>query len=248
MIRKVYVIFILLIAGASRLFAQEAQASAGGADITNTSFGFSFQYVNSDYKIIKKATWQNYYFDPNSTSNVPVPNTKLLGISSSGSPGFAVGFIYRRLLNDYLEIRTTPSLVFADHNLTYQYFDSTYNKQKSINLTQADIPLSIKLKSERYGNLRAYLIGGVKYSLGIGSQKKDEANTPPLDRSVVTNRGYASYEAGIGFDIYFDYFKLSPEIKISNSFNNILTPGDNPYSTPLEKLFLHTVVFSLNFE
>jgi len=60
--------------------------------------------------------------------------------------------------------------------------------------------------------------------------------------------GFGSYEVGLGFDIYFEFFKLSPEIKLSNSIGNVLVNGDNPYSTPINKLTLHTISFSLIFE
>ena len=60
--------------------------------------------------------------------------------------------------------------------------------------------------------------------------------------------GFGSYEAGLGCDIYFEYFKLSPEIKIANSLGNILVPQAQPFSAPLSKLGLHTIMFSLIFE
>ena len=53
---------------------------------------------------------------------------------------------------------------------------------------------------------------------------------------------------GIGFDLYFEYFKLSPEIKLSNSFGNVLLPETHPFSAPINKLSLHTIMFSLYFE
>jgi len=60
--------------------------------------------------------------------------------------------------------------------------------------------------------------------------------------------GFGSYEAGIGCDIYFEFFKLSPEIKIANSFGNVLVAQNQPFSVPIDKLFLHTIMFSLSFE
>ena len=72
--------------------------------------------------------------------------------------------------------------------------------------------------------------------------------TDPLQQLVRNKNGFGSYEVGLGCDIYFEYFKLSPEIKISNSFGNLLIPEDNPYATPINKLSLHTVTFSLIFE
>jgi hypothetical protein len=95
--------------------------------------------------------------------------------------------------------------------------------------------------------MRAYIMGGVKYSQAIGSQKKDPTDDP-LAKLVKNVSGFGSYEAGLGLDIYFEFFKLSPEIRFSNSFGNILVPETHPFSAPINKLSLHNVMFSLYFE
>ncbi len=105
----------------------------------------------------------------------------------------------------------------------------------------------MKLKSDRIGDFRAYILGGVKYTLAIGGKKAD-ADIDPLDKLVKNVGGFGSYEAGLGCDIYFEFFKLSPEIKIANSFGNVLVPENHPYSSPISSLGLHTLTFSLIFE
>jgi hypothetical protein len=226
------------------LFAQRVPAWGGGADFQDLSFGFSFTYVSSDFKIVKKPDWRNPYFDVPANAYITSP---LNSISSKSLPGFAVGFVTRYRLTEHLEARTTPSLVFADRNLTYTYVNPDQNQSKQVQSTTIDVPLSIKLKSDRLGDFRAYVLGGFKYSHAIGS-KKNDANLDPLDKLVRNVGGYSSYEAGLGCDIYFEYFKLSPEIKISNSFGNMLVPDNNPFSSPMSKLSLHTIMFSLFFE
>jgi hypothetical protein len=91
------------------------------------------------------------------------------------------------------------------------------------------------------------MLAGVKYSSAIGS-KKNPPEVNPVDAVLRNKSGFGSYEVGLGCDIYFEFFKLSPELKISNSFNNILVPEANPYATPINSLSLHTVTFSLIFE
>ena len=98
-------------------------------------------------------------------------------------------------------------------------------------------------------NFRVYLIGGVKYSLDIVSKKKtNDLDFAYIDKLVKNKRSILAYEAGIGFDFYFEFFKLSPEIKLSHSVGSVLDPSDNPYSSPLDKLFLRNLQFSLYFE
>ncbi len=247
MIKNGYLTIILILFCSNFLLAQEVVVPAwgGGADQTDLSFGFTFSYVTNNYKIVKKTNWRSPYYDPGSGKNI---TDSLNSISSNKLPGFAIGFITRYSLNDHLEIRSTPSLVFGDRSITYTYADPTENVTKQMQPTIVDFPLSFKLKSDRVGNFRAYILGGVKYSEQIGKGQADDANDDPLQKLVKTSTGYGSYEAGLGFDFYFEFFKLSPEIKISNSFGNVLVPEQQPFSAPISKLSLHTIMFSLLFE
>ena len=250
MIKKRYLTLIILRFCSNLLFAQDPQppspfAWGGGADQQDLSFGFSFSYVNTYFKIQKNPNWRSPFLDKEN-GNAPV-TSDLNSLSSPNSPGFAVGFLTRYRITEHLEARITPSLVFADRELSYVYANPNDDVTKSVNATTVDFPLLLKLKSDRLGNFRAYLIGGVKYSYAIGANKSD-ADAALLDKTVKNVSGYSSYEAGVGCDIYFEYFKLSPEIKLSNSIGNVLVSENQPFSAPISKLSLHTVMFSLIFE
>lgn len=246
---KKYILFLSMFFWVKSVSAQQVtQAWAGGADQSKFSFGYTFQYVNSSYKILKKPDWRTPYFDQGTNRNV---TDSLNSISSPGTSGFALGFLARYSVTDNLEIRTVPTLSFTDRVLNYQYRtqDLAPDKMMTVSTTQAEFPLELKLKSNRIGNFRAYVLGGVKYAYGIGNQSKgNEADLAPLDRKLKNVRNFSSYVAGFGCDIYLEYFKLSPEIKLSNSFGNVLYPENHPYANPLDKLFLHNIMFSLFFE
>jgi hypothetical protein len=239
--RYLAIIFILFCSKA--LFAQ-APAWGGGADQADFSFGFTFQYVISNFKIDKKPDWRTPYFDPGVNRII---TDSLKSIGSKGSPGFAVSFLLRYRISEHLEVRTTPGLVFADRTVNYTYPDASQNVDKPVQATMIEFPLSLKLKSDRIQDFRAYVMAGVKYSDAIGA-KKNKPETYPLDAILTNKNGFGSYELGLGCEIYFEYFKLMPEVKVSNSFGNILTPENNPFSSPISKLSLHTVTFSLIFE
>jgi hypothetical protein len=243
MIKYSYLTIVLLLLSSSTLLAQ-VPAWGGGADLTDLSFGFSFSYVTDYYKIDKKPNWRDPFFDPSVNKYITTP---LNSISSKNSPGFAIGFITRYRLTDHFEARVNPALVFSDRALSYAYENSAQDVTKQVQATTVDFPLLFKLKSDRLQDFRAYIIGGVKYSVAIGSKKTDPG-TDPLNKLVKNVGSFGSYEAGLGCDIYFEFFKLSPEIKVSNSFGNLLVPENHPYSSPINKLGLHTIMFSLIFE
>jgi hypothetical protein len=247
MIRTRCLVIVVLICCSNFLFAQQlVPAWGGGADENDLSFGFSFSYVSSGFKIVKNPDWRAPFLDAN--DNFRQVTDSLNSISSKTMKGFAVGFITRYRLTDHLEVRVTPSLVFADRGLSYKYINPEQDVDKLIQTTTVDFPLSMKLKSDRIANMRAYLLGGIKFSGAIGSKGSNDANLDLLEKLVKNRKGYTSYEVGFGFDIYFEYFKMSPEIKLSNSFGNMLVTENHPFSAPISKLSLQTVMFSLFFE
>ncbi len=239
-----YLILIGLLMCCQGLLAQSVPVWGGGADQKDISAGFSFSYVSSYYKIDRKPNWRDPYFDASGTKITDA----LTNISSDNAPGFAVGFFARYSVNDHLEVRPGINLIFADRAVRYQYVTESQNQTKSIRATLVDLPLQLKLKSDRLGNYRAYLLGGIKYSKALGNKENADVNAAPSEKLLKTINGYGSYEVGLGMDIYFEFFKLSPEIKISNSFGNLLLRENNAFAAPINSLGLHTVMFSLHFE
>ncbi|NQX54307.1 type IX secretion/gliding motility protein PorT/SprT [Pedobacter panaciterrae] len=223
-----------------------AQNWGGGVDDSNLHFGFTFQYLSSEYKILKRPDWREFKNILPEDLDPP----KLTGISSDSSPGFGIGFVVNKRLIENADLRFTPILVFNDRVLTFHHDELKDNVERKISSTLVEFPLGIKLKSDRRNNFRAYMIGGAKYSMDISSKKKtNNANiTDPGEKMVNNVRNYLSYEAGLGFDLYFEYFKMSPEIKLSYSFNSVLKDEPNRYSYPIDKLMLRHVTFSLFFE
>jgi hypothetical protein len=244
MIKTRYLIIVVLLFCGNALHAQFVPAWGGGADEKDFSAGFTFSYVSSYFKIDKKPNWRAPYFD-NTHSQV---TDSARSISSADAPGFAVGFLGRYRLTEHLEVRANPGLIFADRSLSYTYNTSTQDRVKPVHATLIDFPVSMKLKSDRIGNLRAYVLGGVKYSQSLGSKSDENATSAPLEKMVRNVNGYGSYEVGFGFDIYFEFFKMSPEVKLSNSFGNVLLRDNTAFSSPIDKLTLHTLMFSLHFE
>lgn len=239
----------LFVLGSICAFAQTGQGGnwGGGADEQIFSPGFVFQFISSEYKIFKKPSWQEPYENPD------VPGQYLTGqlksISSTPSPGFGLGFIAAFKLQEHTDLRITPALMFLDRTLNYEYEDPAMNRQQKVPTTTVEFPLGIKLKSDRRLNFRSYILAGGKYSMDIISKKKtDDSGLALTEKFVKNKKSFFSYEVAIGFDFYFEWFKLSPEFKLSNSIGNVLKKEDHPYSRPLEKLYTRNFQFSLYFE
>jgi hypothetical protein len=249
---KTFICFIISVS-ALNSFAQGNYG--GGVDDQNLHFGFGFQYISSEFKIQKFADWQKPAFE----DGVQV-TSGLKSIRSIQNPGFGIGFVSDLYITPNVNLRFTPVFVFADRIIDYQFTDSmSYDRhglkspdgftRRTVNSTMFEFPLGVKLKSDRRNNFRAYLLAGIKYGIDIGAKKNaDDAGDIAVQKQLKNSKGILSYDIGIGFDLYFEFFKLSPEIKLSNSIKSILLKEDHPYASPIEKLYLRNFVFSLYFE
>ncbi|TZF84884.1 PorT family protein [Pedobacter sp. BS3] len=262
MTKRLIAVYALLLSG----FAANAQNWAGGVDDEALHFGFMFQYISSEYKILKKTDWRNPYPNPDIPGKYITDS--LNSIYSKSATGFGLGFVVNFRLGENADIRFTPGLSFADRMLYYEYPNSggphtdpgvpepnTYVSleenplTKKVPSTMVDFPLGLKIKSNRLMNFRAYFLTGIKYSTDIVSKKKlDDSGNDWLEKYVKNQRHILSYEVGVGFDLYFEFFKMTPELKFSQSINSVLKPEDQPFSKPLDKLFLRNIQFSLFFE
>ena len=162
--------------------------------------------------------------------------------------GLNLGIVSDLHLGDHWNIRFIPSLAFTQRNITYslRLADSTFNPVvKKVESTYLEFPLDLKLKSDRIGNYRIYVLAGAKYGIDMISQAKVLAK----DKDIIKLQRFDyGYEVGFGFDFYLTYFKFSPEIKMYNGLNNLLVQDHRTYSAPLKALYSKTFLVSFNFE
>jgi len=183
-------------------------------------------------------------------------NTMNFGITTNDSiqvsklsPGFSVGIISDLRLTRYFNLRVTPTLHFGDRTLNYKFNSGT--DSTSITSVLICLPVYLKYSAERKDNYRPYLIwgGGVYYDMGRNKDKP--VLLKPLDFYT---------EFGVGCDIYFSFFKLSPELKFAIGFNDMLTPYEIPippeepkldkvkFTTPIKRLTSRMLTLTFNFE
>lgn len=161
--------------------------------------------------------------------------------------GFSLGAIVDFKVNKHLNIRFLgPNIAFAQRNLFYDFSDNTKNRRAEIESTYLNFPINIKLRSERHRNVRFYVIGGALYSHDLSSNIS--APRSLNDPVVAVKPNTFSYEVGAGIDLYFPYFKLSPEIKFTQSFGNVLVPDEFVYTRSLSSLYSRILTLSFHFE
>lgn len=165
-------------------------------------------------------------------------------VEAPWSPGFSLGFIVNYRLADLFDLRITPKVAFYEHRLKYLFTDDTPTQEQIVETTMVELPLLLKYKSERRGNIRMYMIGGVKPGIEASGKNRIENATSELE----VKGGNLNLDFGFGFDMYYPLFKFSPEIRFSKGLMNILDNTSNQYGRPLDRLNTNTITIYLLFQ
>lgn len=170
-------------------------------------------------------------------------NDSIQAITSSRGPGFNLGIVSNLALGKYFDLRFVPALVFGDKRLNYTIRDSSVSR--TIESIILDFPVTVRFKSQPIGDVKFYVLMGMKYSLDLASNAKARR----ADDQVKVYRNDVSLEYGLGMQIFFPLFIFSPEIKFSQGIMNLHARNpDLIYSSPIDKLFSRTLTLSLHFE
>ena len=166
---------------------------------------------------------------------------------SEDQKGFNLGIVSNLRLGKYTDLRFIPTLVFGERILNYSFNNQSNlpSQEKRIESTMIDFPFSLKYKSERYNNFRTYVMCGIKYSLDIASQSEIDDEGQEL---VKLNNHDLMIEGGFGIDFYLQYFKFSPQIKLSHGIINILTKDSTLYTETINNLKTSSWMISFTFE
>jgi hypothetical protein len=158
-------------------------------------------------------------------------------------PGFSLGFIVNYRLHEFVDFRLTPEVAFYEHKLRYNFTDGT-SIEELVETTMVEFPFLLKYKSMRRGNVRMYMIGGIKPGIEASGKKEIENTTTQLEVKNLS----LNLEAGLGFDLYFPLFKFSPEIRFSKGISDVLDNTENKFGQPLRRLNTNTITVYLLFQ
>jgi hypothetical protein len=166
-------------------------------------------------------------------------------IESAHYPGFGLGGLVNFRLAESWDLRTMLNIQFARRDMNYQ-FTNNVKKIAEMEATYLEIPFTFEYKSVRHKNVRVYALAGFTYRFDFTSDADtDRSDTKPI---VALYPNTLTYDVGIGLDIYYEFFKLSPEIKLSNGIGNQLVPDEFVYASSLGRVSPKLIQFSLIFQ
>ena len=231
-----YLIILLLFLGISDSYGQRRKKPQNliRYDFKKLHFGFTLGMNELNFNIKKNSN--------------TITNDTLLTLLSNSQKGFNLGIVSNLRIGKYTDLRFIPTLVFGERHLHYGFIDNngvSDEKVKRIESTLIDFPVYIKYKSERYNNFRTYVLGGIKYSLDIASQDKIDDEGQEI---VKLKKNDLMGEIGFGIDFYLEYFKFSPQIKLSYGILNLLSKDETVYTKSINHLSTNGWIISFTFE
>jgi len=165
------------------------------------------------------------------------------------SGGFGLGLLATVRISDRFQFRFNPQLEFTARNILYTLkypdIDDQTKVSKPIESVTVSFPFQLKLQSDRIGNFRVYMLGGVKGDIDLASNARAKRS---VDLVKIKKYDYG-VELGLGFNFFFQQFILSPEIKLSNGIPNLHARDPSLiYSSVLDKIQSRMIVFSIHIE
>jgi len=198
--------------------------------------GIGFLYDNSHLQVTAHPTF--------------LQSDSVLYVNPMNSGGFGVSGMFTFRLANHFEFRFAfPEFIFSSNSISYHIQHPPEGEQvmatKQIQSLLLGFPAQVKFLSDRIGNFRVYMLGGInyRYDLASNSSARKAENLVKLTPSDL------SVEAGLGFQFYFPVFILSPELKISEGIKNIHSRDPSlQYSNVIDKLKSRQIIFSIIFE
>jgi len=208
--KKVFFLFIFFMAfqttEAQWLFSKEKLKNKENFDKQRWSWGYFLGFNSYDFK-----------FDyEEGASDVIVEK----------SIGFNVGLLGNLRINDYIDLRLEPGVVFASRNLTFP--DIPEDNFREVKSTYVHIPLLVKFSTKRLNNFKPFVVAGVSTSINLSSNEKNPDDNNSGEFRMINSTNY--YEVGFGVDLYLPYFKFTPSIRGIFAISDELKQDDDPNS------------------
>ena len=235
--KKGFILSILIALGLS--FTVSAQKigrkNLAGFDNKTFHFGFILSGNKSDfsYSLVEDSAF----------------TSGLMGISNAPQSGFNLALLGSAKLGRHLSLRFVPGLSFQDRGLNYVFaqnfgVDNILKRTEAVNL---DLPILLKIRTDRLTNFAAYALVGAKFSKDMQSQESVNQQLENDDILRIESSNY-SLDLGAGIDFFLPFFKFAIEVKTELGLKNVLIDDNNDYTNPIDKLKTRSYIVSLCFE
>jgi hypothetical protein len=231
--RKIVLIVSLLFCSVASIAQSDRTINQEDHDDKPYHFGINIGYNESHFNFTHHPRFLQY--------------DSILDVESINNPGINLAWLVNVRMSNHFDIRLHPlDLTFSEKAFLYtQKYEADSSVTKKVQSITLSFPVNIAFSSDRIGNFKVYTMAGGKFDYDLASN----AGASKAEDLVKLNRSDMSVELGLGFHIYFPYFVLSPEIKLSSGLTNLHARDPNlKYSNVLDKINARMITFSLTVE
>lgn len=189
------------------LFGEEKIHNLPNFDKKTWSYGYYLGFNSYDFK-----------FDYKKENGAPTD------VFVKTNIGFNVGVVGNLRINDYIDLRLEPGVMFTKRDLIFPALKSDQADKsewlREVKSTYIHIPLLVKFSTKRLNNFKPFIVGGVSTSINLSSNEDNINDNTDGQFRMKTNTYY--YEVGFGVDFYLYYFKFTPSIRAVFAINDEL--------------------------
>lgn len=204
-------------------------------DKNKIHYGFYLGLNQNDFKISLE-----------NVTSIPDAN-----ITVEPDTGFNVGLIADLRLHKNLNLRFEPGLMTNSKKIYFNHLTSPRDSVRDVSSTYLHLPILFKFSTDRYRNIRPYLLAGVSYNYNFSSNEDNQDDNFAGKFRMKTSN--FMYEVGVGIDIYLYFFKFSPSIRGVFALNNEIkydNPANatSPWTAPVNYMGTRGVFLTFAFE
>jgi hypothetical protein len=171
----------------------------------------------------------------------------IMDVESINNAGINLAWLVNVRMSDHFDLRVHPlDLTFSEKAFLYrENYAEDSSIEKKVQSITLSFPVQIAFSSDRIGNFKVYTLAGARLDYDLASN----AGARKAEDLIKLKRSDVSVELGLGFHIYFPYFVLSPELKLSSGLINLhARDADLRYSNVIDKINSKMITFSLTVE
>ncbi|MDR3365557.1 MAG: PorT family protein [Prevotellaceae bacterium] len=174
------------------------------------------------------------------------------------SLGMGVAALLDYRINHSFSLRLQAGPTFVTRTVSF-YGDDDNSPNRSMDLDNVLVELAflLKYKAMRHSDVRPYMIAGFTPYCDANSFKAFDSKNPDNNSNallIATNPFDVALTAGMGVDVYADYFKFSLELKYVMGTTNLISSkrrkeeAYDHFPSVIDKMYSQAFVLSIIFE
>lgn len=202
-------------------------------DLRKFNLGFQMGYNHCTYKVKE-------------SGQVMDDGIILDRIEMLSQPGINLGMIMNMNLHNNLNIRAVPAVSLEARSFEFYYVNHPFvaKEVKHIEAACFDFPVMFQFRSSYYKRTRLYAETGPMFSVNVQNNKRLSDDLTRLKVKPAT----LNWVVGVGYNLYGEKIKLTPEIRYSISLTDEYFPRNTLHAIAIQGLFRQVLAFNLIFE